>query len=89
MTQIYDIAVIKTKAGDISTQNAELKKLIEEMGSIIDDMSRVWQDNAQTKFVKQFNELRPDLDRFCKGIDTLAERADTHAKTVEKNSEVL
>lgn len=89
MTQIYNTATIKAKAGEITTQNGELRKIIAEMESIVSEMSSVWKDSAQTKFVQQFNELRPELESFCKSIDSFAERAKIHAIKVEENSDVL
>ena len=89
MTQIYNTATIKTKAGEITTQNGELRKIIAEMESIVSEMRSVWKDSAQTKFVQQFNELRPELESFCKSIDSFAERAMNHAIKVEEMSEVL
>lgn len=89
MTQVYNTETIKAKAGEISAQNNELRKIIAQMESIIHDMSNVWKDNAQTKFVQQFNELKPDLDSFCKSIDSFAERAETHANDVIKVEPIL
>ena len=45
-----------------------------------------WKDAAQTKFVKQFNDMKPELDSFCKGVASFAERAEKHAKDVKKTS---
>lgn len=88
-TQIYNTAVIKNKAGEITTQNGELKKLIAEMESVISEMSGVWKDSAQTKFVQQFNQMKPELESFCKSISDFAQRAENHAAEVEKGQEVL
>lgn len=89
MTQIYNTATIKAKANEITSQNGELKKIVAEMASIVSEMTSIWRDSAQSKFVQQFNELKPELDSFCTNIDNFAERATAHAMSVEKNSEVL
>ena len=88
-TQFYNTTAIKNKAEEIKTQNAELKKIIAEMEGIVNEISRVWQDCAQTKFVQQFNEMQPELDSFCKNIASYAERAENHAIAVEKDSTVI
>lgn len=89
MTQIYNTATMKAKAGEITTQNGELRKIIAEMETIVTEMGSVWKDSAQTKFVQQFNELRPELESFCKSIDSFAERAKNHAINVENTSDIL
>ena len=86
-TQFYETAQIEKKAAEVREQNAELRKIIASMEGIVRDLSSVWKDVAQTKFVKQFEELRPELDSFCSGIDKIAERAETHAKDVKKVSQ--
>lgn len=89
MTQIYDTAAIKAKAGEITTQNSELRKIIIEMEGIVSDLSAVWQDSAQTKFVQQFNEMKPELESFCKNIDKFVVRAEKHVADIEKISPIL
>ena len=81
-TQLYNISEINKKAGEVRDQHKELKEIIASMDSIIEDLSSVWKDVAQTKFVKQFEQLRPELDKFCKSIESFAERAEKHAKDV-------
>lgn len=88
-TQIYNTATIKNKANEIITQNGELKKIIAEMESIVSEMTGVWKDSAQTKFVQQFNQMKPELESFCKSIADFAQRAEDHANEVEKGQDVL
>ena len=88
-TQFYNTAVMKNKAAEIEAQNTELKSIITQMEGIVSELSAVWKDSAQSKFVQQFNDLKPELDSFCKSIAGFAERAVNHANEVEKNQDVL
>lgn len=85
-TQLYDITQINKQVTNIRAQNEELAKTIQAMENIVRDLSSVWKDAAQTKFVQQFEELKPELDSFCKNITNFADRAEAHAKNVHKVS---
>lgn len=85
-TQLYNISEINKKAGEVRGQHKELKDIIASMDSIVKDLSSVWKDAAQPKFVKQFEELRLELDKFCKAIDDFAQRAEKHAKGILNTS---
>lgn len=86
--QIYNTTEIKKRAGDIKTQNGDLRKVIAELDGIVSEMASVWKDTAQTQFVRKFNDLKPELDNFCKSIDSFADRAEQHAIVVENNEGV-
>ena len=87
--QSYDTSALKNKAGDVRTQNAELRSMINQLEDLLNEMKGVWKDSAQTKFAQQFANMRPELDSFCKSIDSFAERAEQHATTVEQAEDVL
>ena len=85
-TQFYNIAQIHGKADEIDALQKELVANISDMENIITKMKTVWQDATRTKFVQQFETMRPDLDAFCKNIATLSRNAKAHAEAVEKTS---
>lgn len=85
-TQFYELQQILNKANDIDTANAELKRNIQEMEDIVNDMKSVWEDATQTRFVQQFNAMQPDLEAFCTNISKLTQRAIQHVEDVKKAS---
>lgn len=88
MAQMYNPDEIISKANTMNTQAGELKKLISEMQSIIEEMGSVWQSPAQQAFSAKFAEIEPQLSAFVKTINSFADRAKVQAEDVKK-SEVV
>lgn len=84
MKQIYNPDEIISKANGMKEQSGELKNLIDQMSTIVDELSSAWQSPAQQKFVSKFDELQPQLMEFCTAINKFAERATKQAEAVKK-----
>ncbi len=82
MEQMYNPEEIINKANDMSAQADNLKKQVERMATIIDDIGSVWNSPAQARFAAKVGEIRTPLLNFCKQINDFATEASTQAKKV-------
>ena len=87
MSQMYNPDEIITKANAMTEQGAQLKSLIEQMSSIVSDMSTVWQSPAQQSFSAKYAEIEPQLSSFVTSINSFAERAVTQANAVKQSED--
>lgn len=84
-TQYYETVMMKNNAGSIEDENAKLRQIINELDEIVKSLPNVWKDAAQIKFAEKFNQMQPELNKFCSSIDSFASKAKEHALIVEKN----
>ncbi len=89
MAQMYNPDEIISKAKAMTDQSDELKKLINQMRNIVTEMGSVWQSPAQQAFTSKFEEIEPQLSSFCTTINSFADKATRHAKSVKDIEEVL
>lgn len=82
MDQIYNPEEIIKKAENMAEQSAALRKQIQRMATIVEEIGGVWSSPAQSRFSSKFEEIKTPLLNFCKQIDDFATNATTQAKNV-------
>ena len=87
MAQMYNPQEIISKANAMKEQSSQLQKMIQEMSSIVSDMSSVWKSPAQQSFTSKFSEIAPELMSFVTSINSFADRATEQAQAVIKSEE--
>ena len=80
---------VRKGAGEILEQRAELLRILSSLDEIVGKLPGVWQDPARVKFTNEYNNMRPEFDKFCEILKFFAERASEHANDVEKVSQIL
>lgn len=89
MAQEYNPYEMKAKAETMKEQSTTLKTSISKMASVVSEMSSVWESPAANRFIAKFEEIRPELERFCKNIDDFADRATAQAVAVINSETVV
>ena len=87
MAQMYNPQEIKNKATAMKEQSTQLQKLIDQMSSIVSEMSAAWQSPAQQSFTAKFGEIEPQLTSFVTSINSFADRATEQAEAVIKSED--
>lgn len=60
---------LKTISSQFAEKASEVKMLTGNMLTLIDNTKSVWHGEANTGYVKKFDSLRGDMDRFYRKVD--------------------
>ena len=76
-------------AGEFKNQESRINSLTQEMVSIVNGMSSIWQGDAQQNYVTKFRSLETDMTRIKQMIDEhvsdLQEMENNYKKTESSN----
>lgn len=81
--QMYDPDAIISLAMDIQSQSEILRKQVDRLKDVIEDIDGVWRSPAQAQFSATFQEVSGPILTFCGQIDTFAVEAKTTAELVK------
>ena len=81
---------LKTTASDFKSQSTKTRTLTQNMISLVNGMSSIWQGEAQQQYVNKFKSLDGDMAQMVllinEHVDDLNAMADNYAKTETTNT---
>ena len=88
--KVTDISALRKDAKDFDRHAADIKKETSDMLKLIDETKSVWDGKAHSKYHKQFNGLRDDMNKLykiCHEYSTdLEQIANNYQKSEDENT---
>ncbi len=57
------------QGNEISQKSEELKKEIDNIYHIVDELKEAWKGQSASRYVDNIEKFRPDLEEFAKALD--------------------
>ena len=86
--ELEDPAKLMEQGNEISGKANELKKEIDNIYTIVDELKVAWQGEAASRYTDDIEKFRPDLEEFAKALNahgTLIEGIGQKYNYLEKN----